>query len=530
MDFARARMFVSSLSERDVIECRDPATGERLGEVPVMTREDVEVAVARGRRAQASWATTTFAERGRVLRTLLDAIVAHQDEICRLAVHGSGKTMLDVVLGEVWPVCEKIRYALVHGERDLRPERRSPGWWLHKTATLVHVPRGVIGAIGPSRFPFYGLLSPVVPGLYAGNAVVVKVSELASWSSLAYLDLIHDALRRHGHDAALVQVVTGDDRTATALMDAGIDTVFVPGSSRSGAGAVATTARSWSSALERGGTDALVVCDDADLDRVLDAALPGVFGACGPSCTGVERLYVFDAVYEAFVRLAEARVRRLRQGPPLDDLVDCGAMATARDVDVLQELVDDAVAQGARVLVGGRRRSDLPGHYFEPTLVVDVDPRMRIVREAVFGPVMVVVRVDDEAQAIELANESACGIGSTVFTRDRARGDRIASRLRAATSVVNDHAIARLMQALPWGGSGSDPGSGREGLRACCHAKVVVNDRFAFGKTPAIHPVREHTYDLVESTVRALYGRGLRHTVRASWDTLRNLVHVIRER
>lgn len=191
------------------LPCRNPATGAVFGEVPIHDASDVRRSVARAREAQRAWGATSLKERSRVLRRLLDVIVDRQTEICALAVGDSGKTMVDAAMGEVFPVCEKIRYVLSSGPRDLAPESRSSGFLMHKKAELVFEPLGVVGVISPWNFPFHNLLCPLVPALFAGNAVVTKVSELATWSSLRYLEMIRDVLREEGHDPALVDVVVG---------------------------------------------------------------------------------------------------------------------------------------------------------------------------------------------------------------------------------------------------------------------------------------------------------------------------------
>ena len=533
---------------RELIACADPATLEPLGSVPVMDEETVRAVVARGRKAQRVWATTSFDERRAVMRALLDAILAQQAEICALCVRDSGKTMVDAALGEIFPVCEKIRYVLAHGERDLRPERRPSGFLAHKRARVEYPPLGVVGVICPWNFPFHNIYCPMVPALFAGNAVVAKVSEWTSWSGAALVEVVRAVLRECGQSPDLVQIVTGYGETGAALVTSGVDKVFFTGSPQNGKKVMAAAAPGLVPVvLELGGKDPLIVCDDADLDHAARQAMLGVFTAAGQMCVGAERIYVFDAVHDAFVERVRARVAALRQGPapiPSDvaavagvgesrtraPVVDIGAMTMPRQLRILEDLVADAVAKGARVLAGGKRApAALGGQFFEPTLLVDVDHSMRITQEEQFGPIMVVIRARDEAEAIRLANDCPYGLGSSVFTRDRARAERMASRIRAGMTVVNDYGLAYMIQSLPFGGvglSGFGRINGREGLRACCNEKAVVTDRIALGAGVAVYPVQRETFSVVEGAVRLIYGQGLATRARAALGVARQVARI----
>ena len=521
-------------SPKSIIECHDPATHEYLGQVKAMSREEVDAIVARARAAQAEWAQTSFSERRAVLREVLEWVVENQREICRIAVKDSGKTMVDAAMGEIFPVCEKLRYTIANGERDLKPERRSPGFLLHKTARVEYQPLGVVGVIAPWNFPFHNLFCPTIPALFAGNAVVAKISEWTSWSGEEYLEIFRRVLRSRGHSEDLVQIITGWGETGAHLVRSGVEKIFFTGSPGNGRKVMETASDGLTPVvLELGGKDPLIVCDDAKLEQAADAAMLGVFTACGQMCVGAERLYVFDEVYDDFVELMQSRVSKLRQGSPLgSELVDLGATTMPQQLDIIQSLVDDAVEKGARLLVGGHKNSDLPGQHFEPTLLADVDHNMRITQEEIFGPVMTVIRVHDEDEAVRLANDCPYGLGSSIFTRDKQRGETMARRIRSGMSVVNDYGVAYMMQSLPFGGvgiSGIGRINGREGLRACCNVKAIVSDRLPIRKSIAVHPIREHSYDLVESAVRVIYGRGLRNKARAVIDTAKNLVQTARE-
>jgi acyl-CoA reductase-like NAD-dependent aldehyde dehydrogenase len=523
---------MSAAVTREVLVCRDPATGEVLGEATVMDRAEVAAAVQRGRAAQAAWAATSFAERRAVLKDILAHVVAHQDEISRLAVRDSGKTMVDAAMGEIFPVCEKLRYTIAHGERDLRPQARPSGLLPHKSARVEYLPLGVVGVIAPWNFPFHNFFCPVIPALFAGNAVVIKVSELATWSSLQYVKIFEEVLARRGHPRDLVQVVTGFGETGSALVTSGVEKIFFTGSPQNGRKVMAAAAETLTPVvLELGGKDPMIVCDDAALEQAVSTALFGVFNACGQMCVGVERLYVFSGVYDEFVRQVAARAAALRQGPPLQGEVDLGAMTMPRQLEIIQALVDDAVAKGARVLLGGQPRRDLPGNYYPPTILVDVDHTMRITQEEQFGPVMVIMRVDSEAEAVARANDCPYGLGSSVFTRDPRRALRMARAIQAGMTTVNDFGLAYMIQSLPFGGvkiSGFGKINGREGLRACCNEKAIVTDRVPVRQGMALYPIRAATLPLVTGAVEAIYGAGLREKLRGAARVVRSLVRLRR--
>lgn len=513
------RMQTETLSNtQEVIPAVNPATLEFLGEVPIMDAEQVRAAVERSRVAQAAWGKTSFAERKRVMRTMKKLTLERHEEICRVSVKDSGKTMVDAALGEVFPVLEKLRYVLTHGERDLRPETRTSGILAQKGARVEYHALGVVGVICPWNFPFHNLLCPAIPALFAGNGVVAKVSEHTSWSAAPYLAIMRDALTAHGHSPELVQVVTGYGATGSALVTSGVEKVFFTGSPQNGRKVMAAaSAGPIDVVLELGGKDPMIVCEDADLKHAVEQALLGVYTACGQMCVGVERIYVMDSVYDAFVDATLKKASALRQGVPSSEAessapVDCGAMTMPRQLDIIDELITDAKSKGARVLLGGSRNESAGSQFYSPTILVDVDHSMRIIREEQFGPVMVIVRVQDEAEAIRLANDSEYGLGSSVFTKNAARAERIAGQLRSGMTVINDYGIAYMIQSLPFGGvgiSGIGRINGREGLRACCNTKAVVTDRWPLGKGVSVYPIQKTTYGLIREVSSLVYGDGI---------------------
>ena len=524
------------------IACRNPATLEHLGEVPSLSRAEVTERVRRGRKAQVAWGQAPMSERRRVLRALLDYIVAHQEEICRLCARDSGKTLADAMMGEVFPVCEKIRYLIANGESDLAPEPRPAGLLMHKAARVEYSPLGVVGVICPWNFPFHNILCPVAPALFAGNAVIAKVSEWTSFSAADFQKMFDTVLSECGYSTDLVQIITGGGETGSALVTSGVEKIFFTGSPENGRKVMASGSETLTPVvLELGGKDPMIICDDAALGQAVGAAMLGVFTACGQMCVAAERLYVHAGIYDRFVAEVTTRVKALRQGPPSLEVAesgryDLGAMTMPRQLEIIERQIDDAVKKGARVLCGGRRNPEHPGQFFEPTVLVDVDSTMAVVREETFGPVMTIQRVSSDEEAIRLANDTRYGLGSSVFSTNPARAERIAKELSAGMTVVNDYGIAYMVQSAPFGGTGiSGIGriNGREGLRECCHVKTTVTDRWPWlplHPSMSLYPIRAATYPMLENAVSLIYGSGLRVRARAVAGLARSLVRMATER
>ncbi len=497
------------------IVCTDPATGERLGEVPALTPDEVRACVVKARKAQREWALVPFGERRKVLARMLELLLAQADELCELICRDAGKTLHNAMLGEIWPIAEKLRWTIDQGETHLRSQTVSSGLLVHKRARIEYRPLGVIGVITPWNFPLQNILGPTIPALFAGNAVIIKVSEWTSWSSVAIQALLDRCFKDCGYSPDLIQIITGYADTGAALVSGGVDKIVFTGSLANGKRVLETSAKTLTPViLELGGKDPMIVCDDADLEQAAHAAVSATFIASGQMCLAAERVLVFDAVHDQFVAKVQDITLRLRQGPPLaGKLVDVGAITMPAQVDIVDALVQDAVAKGARVMAGGNRaKGKSSPHFFEPTVLTEVREDMRIMQEETFGPVMVIVRVANEAEAVRIANATEYGLSSSVFSTDHGRAKRIADQLIAGSTCINDWALMYMVQDLPFGGikgSGFGRLNGAEGLRACTNVKAVIEDRLPIHRPIKLFPGRRYDYDVTREGIRVLYSKGV---------------------
>ena len=518
-----------SRTDKNSISCFDPATLEPLGEVAVCAPEEVRRRVERARVAQRQWARTSFETRREVLGAIMDHVLEHADELCTMVVRDAGKTRENAMLGEIWPVCAKLHWTIAQGEKHLQPERMSSGLFAHKVATIEYAPKGVVGIITPWNYPLQNVLGPTVPALMAGNAVVVKVSEWTAWSAERIQAIFDEALCNAGLPTDLVQIINGYGDTGAALVKAGVDLVVFTGSVGNGRRVIEQSAENITPLiLELGGKDAFIVCDDAHLEQAAHAAMAGAFIAAGQNCLAAERMFVFDSVFDAFEKRVVELVSELRQGPPLgDERVDVGALVTPAQLDVVEALVQDAVAKGAKVLVGGKRVLTDRGQYFAPTVISNVGDDMAIMREETFGPVVVLCRVVDEVDAVARAGATQFGLGLTVMTKSKARAKRISRQVNVGNCSINDFAMTYMVQDLPFGGvgkSGFGRLNGRDGLRACTNPKAVLGDRFGLHQPAALYPVGPGDYDTARGVIRTIYGRTMGDKLRGVAELVRALI------
>jgi acyl-CoA reductase-like NAD-dependent aldehyde dehydrogenase len=500
----------SSASDR--LHSYNPATGQSIGSVPIHTAAEVDAAVARARVAAAAWSQRSFAARREELVAFRRALAEHADGVAELIHRENGKPELEALV-EVMMALSHIAHAAACAETALAPHKVSSGVLANFRATISYHPLGVVGVIGPWNYPLFTPMGSIAYALAAGNAVVWKPSEL---TPLVAVEIARIAAQTFAL-TDLLQVVTGAGATGAALAKSGVDKIAFTGSAATGKRVMAAAAERLTPVLlELGGKDPMIVADDADLAAAADACVYGALTNAGQACISVERVYVADKVYDQFVDKVVANVRELRVG---GDDGQLGAMTSPAQVAIVRDHLADAIAKGAKVLTGGP--DAISGSYIQPTVLTNVDHKMKVMTDETFGPVIPIARVKSLDEAVQLANDTTFGLGSSVFGGKAVRG--IADRLRAGMTSINSVMAFAGIPSLPFGGVG-DSGFGRihgdAGIREFTRIKSTAEQTFALPinmmsfKQPADAPKR------IRGMIKQLYGDGV---VAKAGDLLRKL-------
>ncbi len=491
---------------------RSARDGEVLAELPIHTAADVRRAVETARSVQTAWGALGPRTRARAMRRLASTLQRRAGEIADRIRAETAKPQMEA-MAEVLVSVDLVRFYRRAAPAHLGARKARGSWLLTKSAWVEREPYGVVGAITAWNYPFILPMDSVVPALFAGNAVVLKPSELTPWTATLIPELCGEA----GLPDGLVQVMTGDGATGRALVGAGVDRIVFTGSTATGRKIMAAAAESLTPlTLELGGKDAAIVLADADLERAARGVVFGSFFNAGQTCISVERVLVERSVYEAFVERVTPLVKALRVD--VED-GDVGPMVSPHQVQIVERHIRDAVHRGARVLVGGRRAE--PGsRCFLPTLLIDVDDAMDVATEETFGPVLAVTPVEDEEDAVRRVNGSEYGLFASVWTGDRRRGEAVARRLEVGGVSVNDVLSHYGVAGLPLGGrraSGFGYRRGLEALDEMSRARARLSDRTGLGREFWWFPYTERGSRLLRAMVdwRGLGGAsGIRRAVR----------------
>jgi succinate-semialdehyde dehydrogenase/glutarate-semialdehyde dehydrogenase len=492
------------------LESFSPATGERLGAVPVTRPDDVQAVVDSVLKVQPFWAQLTLEDRGRYLERAAQVVIDEGDQIRDLIVREQGKPRNEAFTMEVLPTIDALTWIARAGAEILADEAiPMPQVFLRsKSSAFTYEPLGVIGVISPWNYPWSIPFGEVALALMAGNGVVLKPASLTPLIG----ERIAHVFERAGVPEGLVRVVHGPG-TGSAVARSGVAKVFFTGSVETGRSVGEECSRQLKgSVLELGGKDAMVVLADANIEHAVAGALWGGFANAGQTCSGIERVYVTREVADRFIDGVVGGAQRLRVGDPLRWETEIGPMVSQEQFAIVRELVDDAVAAGASVLCGGPIDSPAgleAGSFYAPAVLTGITHEMRIMREEIFGPVLPIVVVDSEDEAVSLANDSQFGLGASVWTADRSRGERIARELEAGMVWINDHMFSHGACQCSWGGV-KESGVGRThskfGLYECVNIKLRVWEPSTV-RDPWWHPYDETLGRALRQTATILYGR-----------------------
>ena len=497
------------------IQVQNPATLEKITELAIASPADVAAAIGRARKAQATWRTKTFVERATLLYRFRDLLIDEQERLADILTSESGKPRSEVYGNELFYLCDVIGFWAANAAKFLKAEKIRPHLFMFKTKKVIseYHSIGVVGIISPWNFPLVLTAGDAIPALMAGNAVVIKPSELTPLTALFAAELA----QRAGLPENLLQVVIGAAETGEALIDH-VDMISFTGSVEVGRQVMRRAAdRLIPVSLELGGKDPVIVLKDADLERAANACVWGALVNSGQVCTSIERVYVEESVYQAFVDKVVEKVKVLRQGASNDE-VDLGSMTSEEQFKKVSSQVADAVAHGAKALTGGGANPKFSGWYYEPTVLVDVNHEMAIATEETFGPVIPIMKVRDAEEAIRLANDSSYGLDACIFTRDKQRALQLAERLHAGSVCINDGLVNYIIPDTPMGGvkdSGFSRRHGPEGIRKYCYQKTLVIDRFGLKSDFPWFPASEKKTMQMRRLISLLWRSGWKNKFRS---------------
>ena len=459
---------------REIISI-DPSTGEEIGRAPLRDASEVGAAVDRARAAQSAWSKLSYRERARFILRARQLVLDQLEDIAQVIARETGKPTSEAISMEIVPTLDLMQYFAHHTSRLLARSKIGLGQYnlMARSSYIVYKPLGVVGIISPWNFPWATPLDEVVMALMAGNAVVVKPSELTPFTALKIADVFKQAQLPDG----LLEIVTGDGSTGAALVDAGVNKIMFTGSVKTGKRVAEVAAKHLTPVvLELGGKDPMIVLADADLENAARAAIWGAFCNSGQACASIERCYVHESVAEKFTDLVVEETRRLKQDKALTDAIDIGAMTNEQQLETVEDHVSDAVQRGAQVRTGGHRLDKGGGWFHQPTVMTNVDHSMKLMRDETFGPVLPIMTFRTDDEAIRLANDSIYGLTASVFTRDISRGRGIAEQLDAGTVMINEVVYTHAVAQTPWGGvkqSGYGRTHGRLGLLELVSAQHI---------------------------------------------------------
>jgi succinate-semialdehyde dehydrogenase/glutarate-semialdehyde dehydrogenase len=463
------------------IPVTNPVTGQVIGKVPIMTADEVRQAADRARAAQPAWEAQGVKARAALIRRWADMLWDDQKNAIAVIRRETGKTELGA-WEEVAVIDTVVSYYNKHAARFLRPQTRRSAIPVRHTARLYYKAHGVAGFITPWNYPLNNAFIDLIAAMFAGNTILLKPSEITPFTAQYAVDLMYKA----GIPKDVIQVVTGGGSTGAALVDV-VDYISFTGSTATGKKiAVKAAERLIPCSLELGGKDPMIVLNDADVDIAATETLVGAASEnTGQVCISTERVYVEDGIYDKYIDRIKYYANQLKIGS--DDGVDVhiGSLTNERELLRAEAQVKDALAKGAQLIYGGKRRPELGPLFYEPAILTNVNHSMDVMREETFGPIVPIMRVKDADEAIRLANDSEYGLSAAILTSDLKRGEQLATRIQSGDVHINTTHWIFGTPGLPMGGvknSGMGRRGGPEGLLRFVKPQSIVIDNLLMQK------------------------------------------------
>ncbi|WP_349237133.1 aldehyde dehydrogenase family protein [Bacillus sp. REN3] len=465
-----------SVEKVQKLKVLDPASGKVIGEIEETPVNDVPAYYERGRKAFLYWSRLSIPERLVYFKRLKQLMVDEMESISNIISEDTGKVLTESIVADIMPTLDAIDHITRHAAKVLgRQKAKTPLLLFGKKSYVEYMPRGVVLVISPWNYPLQLAMVPMISALAAGNSVILKPSEVTPLVGKC----IEDLFQRAGFPQGTVQVAHGGKEVGAAFTSGKPDYIFFTGSVRTGKIIQQQAAMDLiPTTLELGGKDPMIVFADANLERAAKGAVWGAFTNSGQVCMSAERLYVERSAYDRFLLLLKEEVNSLTKGKDVD--ADIGSMTFPDQKEIVRKQLDEALARGARLETGTVPEEWEEGMYLPPTIVTNVDQDMKIIQEETFGPLLPIVPFDNEEEAVSYANGTAFGLNASVWTDDKEKARRVASKLVSGAVVINDVLITVANHGLPFGGtkeSGLGRYHGEAGLRIFCHEKAVMEDR-----------------------------------------------------